>query len=441
MERLLQEALAKVKQAEVYRIEEEVLPVAFNGREISRINAKKVVGYSLRVIDKEGRMGLATSTSLDRADLIERAMISAQYGGKSTVKFPNGQLSDVQCYDPTLANLTAREMIEQGMQMVDTIAKFDPTMQVEGSLGKGIERVKIVNSSGLNVSYERTSFSMGVSSRAEDGFREMFDFDMYSKHFTFDDARLQRFVQNHQFSKQRYKVKTGKMDILFNPAAIWPLLYRVFAGANASSILRGISPLKDRLGETMFSPLINIVDDPTYAWGFGTCPFDDEGSVAQRTPIIENGVLRNYLFDLDNASEYGTTSTGNGFKKNMFDKGIDVKASVYPSNLVLLPGEHRFEDMVRSMKRGLIVNQVMGGHTGNVVAGEFGLNIGSGFLVEDGEIKGKVVDAMVSGNIYDLFKQVSMVGNNMRATTAVFYGLGYTPSILVPELTVAGSDE
>lgn len=441
MERLLQEALAKVKQAEVYQLEEEVLPVGFHGREISRIDAKKVTAYSLRVIDHEGRMGIAVSTGLDRVDLVERALISARYGDHSGIVFPNTPSGAVQCYDPAVAGLTAEDLIAQGLEMVDTIARLDPTIPVDGSLGKEMVRVRIVNSSGLDIAYERTQFSMGIVSRAENGFREYFDFDTYSRHFTMEEERLRRFVQNHQLSKQRYRVKTGKMDILFNPPAIWPLLYRVYAAANGSAVLRGISPLKDRLGEELFSPLITIADDPTYAWGFGSCPFDDEGSVASCTPIIEQGVLKNYLFDLDNAVQFGTASTGNGFRKNMFDKGVDVKAGVYPSNLVLRPGTHSFDEMVRSIKHGLIVNQVMGGHTGNVVAGEFGLNIGSGFLVEDGEIKGKVVDAMVSGNIYDLFKQVSMVGDTMQATTAVFYGLGYTPPMLVPELTVAGSDE
>ncbi|AZR73321.1 hypothetical protein BBF96_07960 [Anoxybacter fermentans] len=441
MEKLLKDALTKTKQAEVYWVEEETLPIKFNSNQITRINGKKIRGVCLRVIDKESRLGIATATDLDREDLINRALLSARYGDKTEIKFPNEKGSEVQCYDPKVANLTAEEMIEQGQSMLNTILEIDSTIKCDLVLSKNIQKVKILNSSGLDINYERTNFTISITSRGEDGFGEFSDFDIYSKHFVFDRSRLERFVYYHQLGKKKFKVKTGKMDIIFNPGAMWPLLYRVFAGVNGMAVNKGITPLKDRLGEEIFSPLINIVDDPTYPWGLGTTPYDDEGSVARRTSVVENGILKSYLFDLDSAARYGTISTGNGFKKTLFDKGIDQQPATYVSNFILLPGESTFDQMVKTIKKGIIVNQVMGGHTGNILAGEFGLNIGSGFLVENGEIKGKVMDAMVSGNIYDLFKRVTMVGQKLQATQAVFYGFGYTPAILVPELTVAGSEK
>ncbi|MCK4258030.1 MAG: TldD/PmbA family protein [Halanaerobiales bacterium] len=441
MERLLQEALKFVQQAEIYWIEEESLPIQFANNQITRINGKKIQGISLRVIDNEGRLGMATSNNLDIEDLIERAVLSAKFGDKTQIKFPNKKSSDVQCYDQILADLTAKDMVEQGQNMLDTILKIDPSIKCDLFLGKEIQRVRILNSAGLDVNYTKTNFSIGISSRSENGFFEFSDWDTYSKHFVFDQKRLENFVNCHQLSKNRLKVKTGKMDVIFNSRAMWPLLYRAFAGVDGSAINKGISPLNDRLGEEIFSPLITMVDDPTYPYGFASAPYDDEGSVAKKVPVIEKGVLRNYLFNLESGLEYGTESTGNGYKKQLFEKGIDQQPATYASNFVLLPGENTFEEMVKSMKRGIIVESVMGGHTGNIQAGEFGLNIGSGFLVEDGEIKGKVVDVMVSGNIYELFKQVTMVGQELHATRAVFYGLGYTPAILVPDLVVVSSED
>lgn len=440
MEKLLQKALQRAKQAEVYLIEEESLPVAFNDNQIARINAKKTMGISLRVVDSEGRLGIATASNMDREDLVERAMLSAEFGGKTEIEFPNEISSPVQCYDPYLAGLSAGQLIAEGQQMLETVLALDPSIHCDFHLGREIQRVKICNSSGLNVGYEKTNFNIGIVGRSEDGFRENSDMDIYSKHFTFTPERLEQFVRDNQLARTKLKVKTGKMDIILTPGAIWPMLYRLFAGVNGAAVNRGISPLKGRLGEQIFSPLINIVNDPTYPFGMGTTPYDDEGSVALRTLLVEKGVLQNYLFDLDSAHQYGTKSTGNGFKKEIFASGIDLKPEVYVSNLMLLPGESKFAEMVQSVKHGLIVNQVMGGHTGNVQAGEFGLNIANGYLVEDGEVKGKVVDAMISGNIYDLFKRVTMVGDWLRATQAVFYGFGYTPAILVPELVVAASE-
>lgn len=442
MERLLKMALEEAQQAEVYVINEESLVVHFSTHQVKRITGKKTVGVSLRLIDKKGRMGFATSTKLDCPDLLERALLSAKYGDQSKIKFPNKIGAEVKCYDPKIAQMTAEEIVQQGWEMVEIIQKLDPEIKFDLSLTKDHQKVTILNSSGLNVNYQRTNLEILLTSRAEDGFRELIDWDIYSRHFKFDQARLEKFVNYHQLSKKKLKVKTGKLDVIFNPGAIWPLLYRLATGVDGTMINKGISPLHKRLGEQIFSPLINIVDDPTYPYGFASAPYDDEGSVTKRKPLVTDGVLQAYLFNLDAKDQYGEEAiAGNGLKKNLFTKGIDTQPTVWPSNCLLLPGESTFPEMVKSMERGIIIDQIMGGHTGNIIAGEFGLNIVSGFLVENGEIKGKVIDAMVSGNIYDLFNQVTMVGRELQATKAVFYGFGYAPAILVPQLTIAGSED
>lgn len=442
MEKLIKMALEKAQQAEIYVINEESLPVDFSTNQITRITGKKNQGISLRLIDKKGRIGFATSTKLDRSDLLERALLSAKYGDQSKIKFPNQIGAEVKCYDPKIAQMTADEIVEQGWEMVKIIQKLDPEIKFDLNLTKELEEVTIINSSGLNVNYQRTNFAINLLSRAEDGFREFSDWDIYSQHFKFDQARLKRFVDYHQLSKKKQKVKTGKMDVIFNPGAMWALLYRLATGVDGTMINKGISPLQNRLGEQIFSPLINIVDDPAYPYGFASAPYDDEGSATKRKPLVTRGVLEEYLFNLDAKDQYGEKATpGNGFKKSLFTKGIDTQPSVWPANCLLVPGENTFSEMVKSMERGIIVDQIMGGHTGNIIAGEFGLNIVSGFLVEDGEIKGKVMDAMVSGNIYELFKKVTMVGQELKATRAVFYGFGYSPAILVPQLTIAGSED
>lgn len=439
MEKLLKNIANQVQQAEVYLIEESSLPVQFNQAQVSRIDEKKTTGISLRIIDNEGRLGMATATVLDQQDLIERALQSARFGEKSEIKFPAKEGNQVQCLDQKIAEMDVKEIINQGQTMINTIQKLDASIPFDLRLQKDLQNVKIMNTSGLNVSYQKTKFTIGLMSKSEDGFREFADWDTYSKHFTFDNTRLAEFVHYHQLAKKSFQVETGKMDIIFAPGAMWPLLYRVFAGVNGNSINQKTSPLTERLGEKVFNDLITFVDDPTQSWGFASTPYDDEGTMTERTAIVENGILKNYLFDLNSAAQYGSKSTGNGFKKTLFTKGIDLQPGTYASNFSLLPGEHSFAEMVKSIKRGIIVSQTMGGHTGNVQAGEFGLTIGSGYLVEDGEIKGKVMDTMVSGNIYDLFNQVSMVGQESRATQAVFFGMGYSPAILVPGLMVAGN--
>ncbi len=129
-----------------------------------------------------------------------------------------------------------------------------------------------------------------------------------------------------------------------------------------------------------------------------TRPFDAEGVPTGRRVLIEDGVLKGYVLDLDSASKLGMEPTGNAVRS--------YSTSPRPSvnNMLILPGERSVDDMIKSMEHGIIVYGVIGGGQSNVLAGDFSVNVGLGFLIEDGEIVGRVKDTMIAGNFYELLK-------------------------------------
>jgi PmbA protein len=170
-------------------------------------------------------------------------------------------------------------------------------------------------------------------------------------------------------------------------------------------VQKGVSPLTGKLEHKIIDERISIYDDPTIDYADGSYVCDDEGVSAQRTPLFESGVLKNYIYDLQTAGIMNAKSTGNG------TRSFASQPSPGNSNVIIEPGEMKFEDMIKDMKKGILVDQVLGGGQSNVLAGEFSVNIDLGYLVENGEIVGRVKDCMVAGNVFDIFNNIVALGD------------------------------
>lgn len=437
MERLLQLACREADQAEVYCLRTRRFPVDFATGRLRSASGRDTTAYALRVASG-GRQGKSTATSLEREDMVRRALAAARFGTECRFRYPAERAGEVQSFDPAVEALTPNELAGEGNKLMAGIRALDPSIECDASLTAEVSTMSIVNSSGLEDSWSRTRYTVELGSRSAQGFMEIMFWREGTRLFTVSDADVEDFVRRHRLARQRLTVTTGRMPVIFTPQAIWPLLARVFAGVHGETVARGVSPLAGREGEQIFDPTVTIVDDGTLDWGFNTARYDDEGTPTRRTVIVDRGILKGYLFDLRTAALAGRTSTGNGYRRNMFADDVDIDPSPQPSNLILAPGKATLADMIEDMRDGLLVDYTMGGHTGNMLAGEFSLNVATGYLVRNGRLEGKVMDAMVAGNIYDAFRHVAAVGRDLEPIMAVFYGLGYAPAVYFKELNVAG---
>jgi PmbA protein len=228
------------------------------------------------------------------------------------------------------------------------------------------------------------------------------------------------------------QVPSRTVPVLFEPWAAAELLGTLASSISAEAVQKGRSLLAGRLGETVASPCITVIDDGRRADGMASRPWDGEGVSTQRTVIIDGGVLRSYLHNTYTARRDGTArSTGNASRGS--HKSTPELA---PSNLVLVPGEESGEALLRRMGDGVLISDVHGLHTVNPVTGEFSLGI-NGFLVADGQRGAPVREMTVAGTILGLLQSVEAVGSDLRFM--VGGGFVGAPSLLVREMTISGA--
>ncbi|MFC2052047.1 metallopeptidase TldD-related protein, partial [Chloroflexota bacterium] len=196
---------------------------------------------------------------------------------------------------------------------------------------------------------------------------------------------------------------------------------------NGKIVLEGASPVGNKLGQVVFDEKLCLYDDSTIAYRPGSHPCDDEGVSSQRTPLIEQGVVTGFLYDLQTAALTHTQSTGNGHRSR---GGLP---SPSPNAFIIAPGKTTFDEMVSDIKEGLVIEQLMGAGQGNVLGGDFSGNVLLGYKVENGKITGRVKDTMLSGNIYQLLKQIAAIGSEAKWVG----GFLSTPPLYFPSVSVA----
>jgi PmbA protein len=219
-------------------------------------------------------------------------------------------------------------------------------------------------------------------------------------------------------------MKSQALPVVFDPRVSSGLLGH-FAGAiSGASIARGVSFLKDRLGEQIFASSITIVDDPHRLRGLRSKPFDGEGVRNRRMALIEGGVLKTWLLDCASAKQLGLETTGHAAR------GTGGPPSPSTSNLYMEPGTLEPQALIADIREGLYVTDLMGMGVNNVT-GDYSRGA-SGFLIENGKISHPVAGITIAGNLKDMFL------NLVPANDLVFRYSVNAPTLRVEGMTIAG---
>jgi PmbA protein len=195
----------------------------------------------------------------------------------------------------------------------------------------------------------------------------------------------------------------------------------------AENVQKGKSLLAGREGELIFAECLKIRDDGIFPGGMATAPFDGEGVARQNTVLVEEGVLRGFLYDTYCGRRAGRPSTGNAARG-----GVKGPPRMGINNFFIENGTHSMSGLADGIGRGLLVTSVMGMHTANPISGDFSVGA-AGFLVENGLVTVPVKGVAIAGNILELFRSVERVGNDLR-----FFGAAGAPSLRVAALDVSG---
>jgi TldD protein len=234
----------------------------------------------------------------------------------------------------------------------------------------------------------------------------------------------------------------GRMPVVLAAEAGGTMIHEAVGhGLEADLAQEGFSVYTGRLGKRIASPLVSVVDDPTHCAARGSYAVDDEGVPAERTLLVERGVLRTYLYDRLSAAKEGRASNGHGRRQSYRQRPIPRM-----SNTMILPGRDDPARILAEVTGGLLVKKMGGGQV-NTVNGEFVFEVTEGYRIEGGEIAYPVRGATLIGSGPEVLRTIDRVGNDLGFAlgTCGKDGQGVPvsdaqPTLRIPELTVGGTE-
>ncbi len=222
------------------------------------------------------------------------------------------------------------------------------------------------------------------------------------------------------------KVPTCEVPIVFDPDTAAELLGQVYRACSGYGVFRNATFLKGRLGETVASPLLSVVDEGRKPRGLGSRPFDGEGLPTRRNVPIENGVLQYFICDSYSARKIGGRPTGSA------RRGVSGGPSVGSGNLCFAAGATAPEQIVGEVERGLYVTDLIGFGV-DLVSGDYSQGA-AGHWIEKGQLVHPVSEITIAGNLKQMLLDVDAVGSDL-----VFRGSSAAPTLRVRRMTLSGS--
>lgn len=421
--------IGKIGKGDVIAMDSLSESIEFEMDKLKSLEDNSRFGIGLRLF-QNGAVGNSFVNSIDETDiLIKKSRQSAELGEKIVFDLPKkAKFPEMNLYYPEVIQFEKEKAVEIGWDTVRRMKQLDDRAKVSVGISKGHSRNYFANTEGILESYQETYYSYYVSMLlVEEGgsLLHVGDSDI-----TYDtDVEKERIDKNVEWryknALKKVSVESGYFPIILAPDSLGLLLSSIRIAANGKSLYKGISVLSDKLNEKIADDCFSLVDDPFYEKGLGSYPFDDEGIVPNPMPIIENGVFRNYIYDLSTATRMNTKSTGHG------SRGLGSLPNPSYSNLIFSTGKATIEDMIASVPYGLYVVDTIGGGMSNVVNGDFSVNIGLGYLIENGKVKGRVKDVMIAGNAFEALNNIKAMENKLHRQGSVF-----APHVLLDNVSV-----
>ncbi len=340
-------------------------------------------------------------------------------------------IPELDLYDPTTP--TVEEEIEWAQRAERAAMGVDPRMtNSEGAECESAHgTVVLANTRGFVGAYRSSRFSLVVTPVVEgangQGMQRDSWYTVSRKWQTLETPEVvgTRAAERALRRLGARKVETQRVPVIFDPQVADSLLGHLSSAVSGYALYKGASFLQGCLGQSIAPPHVNIEDNGRMPGGLGSRPFDGEGVPTRKTMVVEHGVLSSYLLDTYSGKKLGMASTGNA------SRSLGDNPSVSPTNLFIHPGGVSSEDVIRSVKRGIYVTELIGFGV-NMVTGDYSRGA-SGFWIHDGELAYPVQEITIAGNLKRMFQDIELIGDDLE-----FRGSLASPTIKIREMMVGG---
>jgi len=422
--------------AEAIEAEHQALSVTVRHGGLEEVEREESRDLSLRVFVGKRHATVSGSdiTPDGRARLVERAVAMARLapedpwsglveaGALARGPHPALDLFDPADPDPETLEALAREAEAAALDM-PRIANSDG-----GSASSSRSVWRLATSNGFFGEHRATGFHVGAAVIAGEGEGMESGYDGLSRRWFADlpsPEQVGREAARRAASRLgARKIASTTAPVIFENRIATSLIGPFLSAISGPSVARGVSFLKDRLGQAVFAPGVNLIDDPHRPRGLGSSPFDDEGAMNRRTALVDKGVLTTWLQNAASARQLGMALTGHASRGSAGPAGVGI------SNLTLEPGDRDLAGLMSDAGTGLLVTSMFGPSL-NANTGDWSVGC-SGFWFENGEIAYPVSEITVAGALPDIYARL-IPGSDLELR-----GSANAPSLLVDNLSIAG---
>jgi PmbA protein len=426
--RLLEQAASRADAADATLKFDETVTLLFEAGRLKSTSWSQERGVNLRV-RANGRLGIAGSTASNPEALVDAALASAALGDQAELFLPApAPPQAVRTHSPGAAAASVADLAALGQSLVERLSHDG--WQVNATVERSAGTVRVANTRGVEVTYEVTAVSLAAEVTRVSGDDILMVGDYYAAVDLPGEPTVATLAESIRrrvgWADRPVAPPRGALPVLFTPAGSTALFLPLRQACLGKTVLQGVSPLGNRVGERAFDPKLTLTDDPWVPGASGSRPIDDEGVPTRRLPLVREGVIGAFIYDLETAARAGVPATGHA-RRSTFGK----PQAAY-SNLVVSPGTLAWAELVAGIADGLIVDDLIGVGQGNVIGGAFSHPVALAYRVVGGEIVGRVKDAAVAGNAYELLSRIAGLGRDVewRGSLAV-------PPILLEGVSVA----
>jgi PmbA protein len=383
-----------------------------------------------------GRRQAVVSTNDVKADareLAERAVAMARvapddpFAGLADPQRLARDIPDLDLLDPDLPSVA---QLEERAKRAENAALAIKGVTKSGgaSASAGIGGMVLVTSDGFHGAYLNSGQSVSMTAIAGEGTAMERDYDYSSALHGADlepPEKIGRTAGERTVERLNpRKVESKRVPVIFDRRVAGSLVGHLASAITGSAVARKTSFLKDRLGQRLFRPGIEVIDDPQRLRGLRSRPFDAEGVAAVRLAVVEDGVLKSWFLDSATGRELNLATTGHA------QRGVSSTPAPGPSNLHLAPGTDTPEELMAGIAEGFYITDLIGMGV-NAVTGDYSRGA-SGFWIENGKRSYPVSEVTIAGNLVEMFQRLT------PASDLEFRFGTNAPSLRVEGMTVAG---
>lgn len=422
-------------EAEAFVQKRRTTEIVLERGEVQSERAKTRMGIGIRAV-KDKKLGFVHSSILEKSviqricrDALRLAQVSRPNSEWVSLPLHKAPRTPFGIFDQELDNLSPEDLLDLAIVGYDAVKEADPRVSIDGGkLSASTVETSVVNSHGISLQEKETILSfylVCVAKENEEASSFAYKYDISRTLKDFSPEKVGELAAREAAaSLNPQSIESFQGEAIFSADVAANVLFGpVTSSVNADNVQRGRSIWTKKIGETVSFPKLSLADDGLLPYGVGSSSFDAEGVPSQKTLIVENGVLRKFLYDSYTAHKKGVESTGNAARSD-----YSALPSISISNLLVEPGSKTLDDLISQVDRGIVINRFSGNV--NPQNGDFSGVAKQASFVEKGEIKFPLRETMISGNAFQALNSIVEIGSERRPTLAGVY----TPPILLANM-------